>query len=77
MGVTVTVSLYNVLVILLQVLLIRVLIEFMQDRPFFLMMAYDEVHVPLFASGKYLNTVRAPSLFFLSSFSFVISFSCF
>ena len=28
-----------------------------QDQPFFLMMSYDEVHVPLFASNSFLNTV--------------------
>ena len=33
------------------------IIVLLQDRPFFLMMAYDEVHVPLFASNKYRNTV--------------------
>jgi arylsulfatase A len=27
-----------------------------KDNPFFLMMAYDEVHVPLFASKSFLNT---------------------
>jgi hypothetical protein len=29
-----------------------------KDNPFFLMMSYDEVHVPLFASNSFLNTSR-------------------
>lgn len=29
----------------------------LQDNPFLLLMAYDEVHVPLFASASFVNTV--------------------
>ena len=29
----------------------------LQDSPFLLVMAYDEVHIPLFASNGFVNTV--------------------